>query len=333
MQTSDPNPKSGHSTGDPPRLAVWSDARGSELLAGVLRHLEVTPVGIGAAEEQVRRALSAGGEATVFDDPRTGPRDCGAHALLSADNRLDPEAFRRSECTLLSLEPLAVPEDVAQSVLRIGALEDSAGFRAAQQVLESFGPVASVQVVCHSAAGQGSLHARLDDALRVLERLVGSLEMVDAMHVGPQAAQSSEPVHAHIEAIPETVSGLTGDLGVLVRHEPRAFGLVSVSDQCGWQRVVRLHGEGGTLEFDELGVSWTDATGAVIESREPVADPFDEACRQIAERVRCFDQPGALLPRSEPAGPTLAACEAVRLSCRTRAPESVSKISELLART
>jgi hypothetical protein len=108
--------------------------------------------------------------------------------------------------------------------------------------------------------------------------------------------------------------------------------MISVSDQTSWERSVRLLGVGGVIEVDELGVSWIDPSGRAIETRALLKDPFDHACKQLAGELRDLVATPRRLPTSEPTIRTQAACEAVRLSCRTRAPEWVGKARELIER-
>ena len=215
----------------------------------------------------------------------------------------------------------------------LGEFIRTPGFLAAEQVLESFGPIASVQVISRCGPGQGTLFARLYDAMRVLERLCSGFEMVDAMLVGPNAAQSSEPVHAHVDAIPEFLADLSGHLGVLVRHAPRAVATISATDQASWQRTVHLLGPGGSLLVDEAGVSWTGPGGQPIETHVPPEAPYTLACTHLAGEIRgLLDQPRRL-PAVECSMDAYAACETVRLSCRTRGPESTETIRDVLERT
>lgn len=317
-------------TGRP--LALWGAARTATYLAEGIRRSGLEISALGAVDDLSRRLIVPDFEGEHYDDPRGGPQGHDMHCLVSADANLDPAPHLKAGRLLGSLEPLTrVADSVSQPEL-LGEFTRSSGFKAAEQILESFGPIASIQVVSHCGKGQGSLHARLHDAMRVLEKMCGALEMVDAMLVGPLAGQSREPVNAHIEAIPELVQDLTGHLGILVRHEPRAVGMISVSDQTCWERSVRLLGVGGTIEVDELGVSWIDPSGQVVETRSKLEDPFGQACQQLAEELRDLVATPRRLPMTEPTIRTQAACEAVRLSCRTRAPEWVGKVRELIER-
>lgn len=313
-------------------LALWGSARTATYLSEGVRQSGLEVSAVGGVDDSTRRLIAPDFDGEGYDDPRGGLQASDVDCLVCADVNLDPAPHLKAGRLLGSLEPLTRVVDSASQPELLGEFTRSTGFKAAEQILESFGPIASIQVVSHCGQGQGTLHARLHDAMRILERMCGALELVDAMLVGPLAGQSREPVNAHIEAIPESVRDLTGHLGILVRHEPRAVGMISVSDQTSWERSVRLLGVGGTIEVDELGVSWIDPSGRAIENRTLLEDPFDQACQQLAGELRDLVATPRRLPMTEPTIRTQAACEAVRLSCRTRAPEWVGKARELIER-
>ena len=313
-------------------MAIWGAAQTATYLSEGVRRSGLRVDALGAVDDPTGRLIDADFDGERYDDPRGGPQGREVQYLVAADVHLDPGPHLKAGRVLGTLEPLPRVLDSASQPAQLGEFTRSSGFKAAEQILESFGPIASIQVVSHCGRGQGTLHARLHDAMRMLERLCGALEMVDAMLVGPQAGQSREPVNAHIEAIPESGRDLTGHLGILVRHEPRAVGMISVSDQTCWERSIRLLGVGGTIEIDEAGVSWTDPSGRSIETRPPLEDPFAHACAQLGEELRDLVASPRRLPTSEPTIRTQAACEAVRLSCRTRGPEWVGKARELIER-
>jgi len=317
----------------PNTLAIWAASAGHLTLDAAVRCADLDPIAVGSDEEACRRALLAERDVPSFDDPRVGPQEAGAGCLVAADCRFDPAPHLRAGRVVATTEPLGPLPATDPRPPLLGEFVRAPGFRAVEQILESFGPVASVHVECHCAPGQGSLHGRLHDALRVLERLCGDMEMVDAMLVGSNAAQSVEPVHSHVSATPDELIDLTGTIGALVRHIPRSSSTISVSDHSGWRRSVRILGAGGTLECGEVGVNWIDPVGRVIEHQALSEDPFGDACAHLASELGTLLEAPDRLGAAEPVVVTHAACEAVRLSCRTRAPESPEKIRDLLERT
>ena len=333
MPDGTPNDPDAPAGAEPGSVAFWATPQCGLYLNEAIVRSGISPVAVGSAEEACRRELSAGREAMVYDDPRLGPQEAAATALLSADPGLDPIPHLRAGRCIGTTEPLSpIMQGESRPVL-LGEFIRTPGFRAAEQILESFGPIASIHVDCHCAPGQGSLSARLHDAMRVLERLCGDMEMVDAMLIGANAAQSIEPVLSHVSATPDDLADLSGHIGVLVRHNPRSSSTVSATDRSGWRRSVRILGAGGTLEFGEVGVNWTDPVGRVIEHHSPADDLFAEACIHLGEEIRTLVQTPARARFDDSSSIAHAACEAVRLSCRTRAPESLEKIRDLLERT
>ena len=312
---------------------IWACRQSLEYAAGVLDCLE-TPVRSAGGPDLSESEFPGQSDRTQFiDDLRTGPARSGAAAVILADRRFDPTMSIQGEPRLCSLEPLERPMGVNQTVIQIGAFIRSAGFKAAQQILDDFGPITSLHITAHSGAGQGSLYSRLYDAVTTVLAVLGGPDMIDAMLVGPVSAGTPEGARPHGDQLPEGLSQLTGDLGALIRCQPRGLATISASDQACWDRSVRVLGPSGTVYIDQVGVSWTDPSGRVIEEQPRERDRFQNACRQAAAEIDHWWS-GQSDPLREPdAGLAIATCEATRLSCRTREPESTEKVRELLART
>ncbi|MCH2144967.1 MAG: hypothetical protein MK082_07450 [Phycisphaerales bacterium] len=323
----------GRTGSDPPAIALWGASRSLGYLEAAVRQSELPIRACGGPDETVRRAMESTIGAPVFDDPRVGPIDSHAECVFAADARFDPLPHLKAGRLVGMIEPAAPVMVDRNTPVMLGEFIRSPGFMAVEQILESFGPIASVHVTSQCGSGQGTLFARLYDAMRVLEHLCGGVEMVDAMLVGPNAAQSNEPAHAHVDAIPDDLPDLTGHIGVLVRHAPRALATISASDQGCWHRAVHLNGPGGTLQVDEAGVAWTDPSGAQVESHAGLTGSFEHACSQLGSEFRDLVSTPRRLPAAELSKEAYSACEAVRLSCRTRAPESTDLIRHVLDRT
>lgn len=316
-----------------PGVVVWADSSSVTSASQAARASGVSFCAVGSNDETTARELSDALGTASFDDVRLGPDGVQMCTLFSADQHLDHALQTRAGRTVLSLEPLEPSPALPGATTLLGSFLGSDGFHAATQILPDLGAIAAVHMKSHCNAGQGSLTARLHDALLTLQRLLGSPELLDAMLVAPNAAQSQEPARAHVEATPERLSDMTGDLGVLVRFQPRAIGTISASDQAPWRREVQVIGTLGTLDIDEGGFSWRASDGTIIERHDPIEDGFEMACSQVgSELVEHLKGTVGPVTRVDPIQ-TYAACEAVRLSCRTRAPESVEKLRELLERT
>ena len=190
-----------------------------------------------------------------------------------------------------------------------------------------------MHVTCHGSSGQGSLYARLFDAVSTVLTILGDPDMIDAMLIPPVHPAVAEGARPLTEALPEGLSQLGGDLGALIRCQPRGLATISASDQASWERSVRVLGSSGTVQIDQMGVAWTDPSGRVIEDQPRERDGFQNACRQVAEELDQWVAAQLDPVREVDPGLAIATCEATRLSCRTREPESTQKVRELLNRT
>ena len=314
-------------------LCSWSSAQSIEYARGVLGEVATTVLAAGGPDLPSGRFFEDEQELPFFDELRTGPADHRSPAVLLADRGFDPTMTIQGEPRLSTLEPLERPTSAHQPVHQLGSFVRSRGFRAALQILDDFGPITSLHVTCHGGAGQGSLYARLFDAVSTVLTILGDPDMIDAMLVPPVHPAGVEAARPLPDTLPEGLSQLTGDLGALIRCQPRGLATISASDRACWERSVRVLGAAGTVLIDQVGVAWTDPSGKVIEDQPRERDGFQNACKQVAEEV---DQwvGGQLDPvREVDSGLAIATCEATRLSCRTREPESTQKVRELLSRT
>ena len=314
-------------------LCVWSSNQLVEYAVGVLDRLKAPVNSVGGPDVTEARFHGLGNDVVFFDDLRAGPAESQAQAVLLADRRFDPTMSIRGEPRLCTLEPLERPTSINQSVVQIGSFIRSAGFKAALQILDDFGPITSLHITSHCADGQGSLYSRLYDAVTTVLSILGGPDMIDAMLVPPVHTSALEAPRAQSEQLPEGLSQLTGDLGALIRCQPRGLVTISASDQACWERSVRVLGPAGTVGIDQVGISWTAPSGKVIEDQPRERGGFETACRQAAEEIDQWLAGQLDTSRETDTGLAIATCEATRLSCRTREPESTEKVRELLTRT
>ena len=316
-----------------PGLAVWASPQVLGYAMSVVSQLRTPVKGVGTPGVSEPPVLSDGASFAAFDDLRTGPVECGASAVLLADRKFDPTLTLQGEPRLCTLEPLERPTAVNQPVQLMGAFVRSNGFKAAMQIFDGFGPITSLHVRSHCGSGQGSLYARLYDAVTTVLTVLGGPDMIDAMLVPPPATPSSEGARVQSEQLPEGLSQLTGDIGALIRCQPLGLATISASDHACWDRRVQVLGPSGTVSIGQDGVSWRGPDGKPIEEHVSKTDEFQSATVQAAEEVDLWSS-GQWEPLHQAdAGLTIATCEATRLSCRTREPESTQKVQELLART
>lgn len=199
--------------------------------------------------------------------------------------------------------------------------------REAADLFEHLGPVRTAVFEGWSGPGQGTLGARLFDAMDTLVWLLGAPEQVDAAYVWPARAR---PIHA---TTGETLRGLEGDLTANLRFADGRAAALAVSDRAGrWSRSVTLIGDGGRLRVTDDGTGgfvWLSADGQTVDASRPARrkrgqeERADEAFVDAAS-----EQVARLLDQRVPApAPTdyaavLAAAGAALLSARTGEAES-----------
>ncbi len=192
--------------------------------------------------------------------------------------------------------------------------------REAMELLESFGPVRSANLLCLSHPSDGSLGARLFDGLDLVSVFLGHPETVDAAFVGTEVGRG-------IHALPgENLRGLHGDMTANLRFADGRSAALFASDQAGtWERTLTLVGPGGKLRVSDAGLEWIDAGGRRLDTSRGAADapasPGSAAAEMIAEQVRLALSAGSGAPGVPAFARTLAAAQAALLSARTREGE------------
>ncbi len=331
-----------------PTLA-WLRPNQAPLLAAVARlaNLRLLAAGSPASEARSAPADSDGEEA--FTDLRSAltTTEAGLVLLLAGPG---PEAFgggadqapiadleilrlcHARGAALLSLDPIPSSTNdlaslsapgVGESSRRppmIPLLTQSKVFADALEAIESLGQPRTVSLSFWSGAGEGSLGARLFDAVLVIHTLLGAPESIDATVVTRVAASGVRMAPG------ETLRDLRGDLTANLRFPGAKAACLTLSDRGGpWRRGVSIVTDAGRIRLDEEGFEHIDAGGATIDSTAPAGEsprPGPRAAPAIASAiVRALD-PHA--PRSAPIDlpSVLATCEAALLSARTGQPES-----------
>lgn len=318
--------------GNHPAIGLWGSLHNLELLIGIGRALPSNIRFVGSSDPAVAKKLGDTFGLDPIDDLLHAAQPADELCLVVGDPEFTPALLRESRPTF-TLAPPSLGKSDEKSTLLLGAFTQSPGFRALQQVLEDFGPISSAHFTGHCSEGQGTLHGRLHDAFCVIHSILGIPEMIDGMLVGPTDVQSNQPGRHHADNVSDDLINLTGYLSALVRCRPRATATISVSDQLAWQRCLRIMGPSGILDVMEHTLSWSKADGTIIDVGESLADPFSFHCStlsaQITDSIAGLQQPSP----PEVVDLIMTSCEAARLSCRTRAPESSEKVRELLSRT
>jgi predicted dehydrogenase len=348
--TEEPPAPSGPSTGK--RAILWLERAQEDFALALLQATGLVPSSIGVADASSRgRAEALSGafpDAEQATDPRqalatteadlalfltpTGARDAldDASVLASAVERglklatLEPTPasaldFARFEKLLGQDEPVRV----------IPALTRAPVFTHALDLLEQVGPVRTLSVATRCARGQGSLFARLFDAMDIVLSLLGEPETIDAAVCGPVV-----PGRVHL-APGDSLRDLRGDLTANLRYAGACAASLSLSDNAGrWFRGVTLVGHGGCLRFDDTSYEFIDPSGKTVDSsaasdrrgRKNPGAAHDLAASACAQQIHAMFDLHA--PRSAPrkTSTVLAMAEAALLSARTGTPESPGSV-------
>ena len=257
-----------------PRLVAWVDPGQESLLGDAIREADLELVAVGATTPGTADAVSAALGVERAGDLRLAiQRDdvdllwlAASHPIEADERRLIRETGLRavtSEPRPMAIGDLLMSGDEATTAAFVPLLRRSPGYLAAGEALAEFGERRCVNVAVASGPGQGSLFARLFDAMDLLEALGGPAESVDAAHAGPRSA------------VPETLGELHGHVTVNVRYAegaarasrratPRAAG----SDGCACS--VQAAACGSTTPGTSGSAStapWSRSTGAPGRSR------------------------------------------------------------------
>lgn len=309
------------------RLLVWAEAEQDAIVRDTIAVGGFELVGIGAADADAARRL-----ADAFDVPRLGDLRqaivlgeadlvwIAARDPIEADER---RALRDRGLCCVSTEPRPVDladfmrdADEARTARTIPLLRYGSAWRSAADARAEFGVPVAVHVTCAGTPEQGSLAARLFDAMDVISALGLTVETVDADFSAPVR----EALHGHLAAL---VRGTTVRASILA------------SDASGaWRRSVTLLGPRGTLHLDDGGYTWHDASGATAEDYHVEDDgSIPSAPALFAEQMRRrLDNLDAAAEPPDDLAARLTLCAAARLSGRTRQPEAPDNLRRMLER-
>ena len=175
---------------EPIRMIAWAQANQESLVRDMVRKSGFELVGIVAATSGEAAELC-----TALDVERIDKlRDAILHAdiqllWLAASEPIQADErhlIRQQTTPTISIEPrpgsiahLQADPAEADTARFVPLMRHSPGYRAAQEVFEQFGPRQCVNVSFRSGPGEGSLFARLFDAIDLLEVLCGDVEMME----------------------------------------------------------------------------------------------------------------------------------------------------------
>ncbi|MCB9847567.1 MAG: hypothetical protein H6814_04045 [Phycisphaeraceae bacterium] len=299
-------------------LVGCSGVNQSGAVAGLARALDAT------ATDDLRSALASSDIEAVLIGAIT--TDESEHTLLSH------EALKGLDQRGVRVFSLAPPPgrigDPGQGfgdgstpgrVELVPLLRHSQGFQAATAALETFGPIRTVAVSARCGEAQGSLGARLVDAMDAALALLGEPDSVDAAIGAPMGAGPA----------PETLLELRGDCSALLRCTDGRSASISLTDQAGpWFRGVTILGDRGCLRVEDDAFEWIAPDGELIERSEHSGRPADpaqvigQAIARRLEGVIEHEDPRLRLR-------AIGMAEAAALSARTGQAESPAKLLRL----
>lgn len=198
--------------------------------------------------------------------------------------------------------------------------------RGALDVIQQLGGLRMVSVQAWSGPGQGSLGARLYDAIECVTWLLGQPETIDAALVSASIGQMPGATAS------PSLRELEGDISATLRYSGGTAAAIAASSQAGrWSRTITLVGERGRVRIFDDGLEWIDADGKIVEaSRDSTrirgaaqSEPMlAQAVRVVAEQVsRLLDPSRPVEPPSNVLS-VLATAGAALLSARTGQGES-----------
>lgn len=268
--------------------------------------------GIGADDLAVladRR--SRGGVILTIEPMPASALQLSAPALTAGDHSTDPAAPGIAPATGYgSIEWVTVAP----------LLRRASVMRTASDVLSHLGPLHTVTAEFFAGPGEGSLGARLFDAIDFVTSLLGDAETVDAMYVWPGRGRIVHPV------VGESLRDLAGVITANLRFPDGRAAAIACGDHsvgCGrWSRRVTLIGEGGRVSLTDAGFEYVSSRGEVDRSAQREAGLADLLREQLV---------AAIDPRSPAAPPTawtrvLTTAGAALLSARTGEAESPETI-------
>ncbi len=316
---------------EPAKIMVWASRLQEELLRDVFADGAMTLLAVGSDESATTADLASTHGAERLEDLRQAlHRDDADLLWLAGPVDLEPATLKligQKSLPVLSSFPqpgsigeLVPHAEDAGSIRFLPLMRRSGGFRAAEEVFESFGRAECLNVSFRSSPDAGSLFSRLYDAIDVVTRRCGEADTIDAALVSPTGET------------PESLGDLTGHMTINLRFPENRSACIAVSDRAGrWFRGVTMLGPGGCLRIDERQFEWIDPGGQVVDSHEE-AEPQTTIASIVAEQlVRVLERRDDSEPPADHSR-LMGLCEAARVSCRTGDGESPRSVLRMFSR-
>jgi hypothetical protein len=312
------------------RLIAWAEPGQSPLLREAVEDGTLALTAVGSPDPTDGTLLSEDLSAERADTLRDAIlRDDADILWIASPQPIDKDErrlLREATPAAVSSEPLPASAaevfgdpDEARTAHFVPLMRQSPGYEAAADVFETFGDRHAANIMLGCGPGQGTLFARLFDAMDLAEAIGGTVEHVHAALWRP------------LGGVPETLRSLTGTLTINLRFRDNRCASLCVSDTAGgWLRRVVVVGTGGCLRIDDGGFEWIGPDGRTVDAHREKRDPSpgELVARQVR---RLLEGRAQITPSPDPAR-LLALCEAARLSARTGGIETPDKVIEMLKR-
>ena len=213
----------------------------------------------------------------------------------------EPTAYDISLCELLrhrkmptvtttplsgSMDNLVAESGKTPAAKYIPLFRRSAGFGAATDDIEQFGKPLSAHCTMTCSSVEGTLWARLFDAMDSINNLFGTPEIVQAF--------------LHSSRVPDEPSDLLGHMTVNLQFQQQRCATLLLSDQSRWKREMQMIGQEHSISFGDKDVSSAQLIADGIHSSEAtMADAPRVLALCEAARLSCLtgagEQPSRVL--------------------------------------
>ena len=286
------------------KLVAWIDRSQSSLLLEVAKAANLKIVAVGSSNLSESNALASELSVEGCHDIRTmGTQFEDAVMLIS-----EPKAYDISLCEILrtrtsttitttpltgTMDELVIETGRPPAATFVPLMRRSQGYVEAFGDVEQFGQPTAIHCTMLCSPSEGTLAARLFDAMDYIDSLFGTPEGVHAFHIGSH--------------VPEEASELQGQMTVNMQFQHDRCATLLLSDQAEWKRETQMISSNHTTVVND-----EDTTIANL-----IADCINKSIEESGI------QTVADAPR------ILALCESARLSCLTGSIERPHKVLEM----
>jgi hypothetical protein len=282
-------------------LLVWLDPEQVPLVRAAVEAAGLDIVAAGSprtgrsGEVAARLAEGTGGSVEAADDLRAAlasgrwdaaflaaPGSFGALADAQSGDREALRACRSRGAIVAALEPIpasalqladgqwledgdAAADGGAEPVHLVPLARAAGPWLSATEVMADFGPVRTLVLEAWCRPHEGSLGARLLDAMDLALSVLGEPEGIDAAYVWPgtSAGGPSGGGGGGLRRLPgDSLRGLQGTLTANLRFADGRAACLALSDHgARWGRTITLLGPGGRLRIYDDGFEWIDPEG------------------------------------------------------------------------